>query len=106
MSDEKNKCITDISMRKKLNKVRSFKDKIINAKSEEQKNDALPKLINNNIKIKGYSIFFSNSKDNSTQKPKLILLTREQLNLYLDESKKNKNKGSQRLHPIYERIFK
>ena len=102
MSDEKNKCITDISMRKKLNKVRSFKDKIINAKSEEQKNDALPKLINNNIKIKGYSIFFSNSKDNSTQKPKLILLTREQLNLYLDESKKNKNKGSQRLHPIFE----
>ena len=81
MSDEKNKCITDISMRKKLNTVRSFKDKIINAKSEEQKNDALPKLINNNIKIKGYSIFFSNSKDNSTQKPKLILLTREQLKL-------------------------
>ena len=44
MNDE-NKNITDMSLKKKLNKIKSFKKQVVDIKPEELKNDYVPKFI-------------------------------------------------------------
>ena len=91
MSDDK-KCITDTTFQKKLNQIKAFKQKVIKIKSEDFKSEAKPILYTGDkAKIKMDSIFSRNSPENSARKSKLKLITRNDVYIYLNEQKKNKN---------------
>ena len=100
MTDEKNKCITDIAIRKKLEKIKAFKQRVVGIKPEELKNDALPVLYTGEkAKEKMDSIYLPNCVENSAKKQRLKLVTRNELFIYLDEPKK---KNGKLLQPILE----
>ena len=100
MSNENNKCITDIAIKKKLHKIKAFKQKVVGIKPEELKSDPVPKFITGEkAKAKMDSIFLPNSIEHSAKKQRLKLVTRNQLFIYLDEPKKKKGKS---LYPIIE----
>ena len=99
MNDE-NKNITDMSLKKKLNKIKSFKKQVVDIKPEELKNDYVPKFITGEkAREKMDSMYLSNSMANSAKKQKLKLITRNDLFIYFEESKKKKSK---KLNPIIE----
>ena len=100
MSDEKNKCITDIAIKKKLEKIKAFKQRVVGIKPEELKNDATPVLYTGEkAKEKMDSIYLPNCVENSAKKHRLKLVTRNELFIYLDEPKK---KNGKLLQPILE----
>ena len=99
MNDE-NKNITDMSLKKKLNKIKSFKKQVVDIKPEELKNDYVPKFITGEkAREKMDSMYLSNSMANSAKKQKLKLITRNDLFIYFEESKRKKSK---KLNPIIE----
>ena len=100
MSNASNKCITDSSLRKKLNKIKEFKQKIVGIKQEDLKKDSGPKSDKvQKSKDKIDSLFFTNDHEKSGKRHKLKLITRNQLFIYFDEIK---NKKGQSLYPIIE----
>ena len=100
MTDEKNNCITDSLFQKKLEKIKAFKRKIVSIKPEEVNGESMPKLFTGEkAKEKMDSIYLPNSVENSAKKHRLKLITRNELFIYLDEPKKQKNKM---LQPIEE----
>ena len=100
MSDDKNKCLTDIAMKKKLEKIKAFKQRVVGIKPEELKNDPLSMLYpGEKAKEKMDNIYVPNNLENSTRKHKLKLVTRNELFIYLDEPK---NKHNKILQPILE----
>ena len=100
MNNASNKCITDSSLRKKLNKIKEFKQKIVGIKQEDLKKDSGPKSDKvQKSKDKIDSLFFTNDHEKSGKRHKLKLITRNQLFIYFDEIK---NKKGQSLYPIIE----
>ena len=100
MSNENNKCITDIAIKKKLHKIKAFKQKVVGIKAEELKSDPVPKFITGEkAKAKMDSMFLPNNVEHSAKKQRLKLVTRDQLFIYLDEPRKKKGKS---LYPIIE----
>ena len=100
MNNASNKCITDSSLRKKLNKIKEFKQKIVGIKQENLKKDSGPKSDKvQKSKDKIDSLFFTNNHEKSGKRHKLKLITRNQLFIYFDEIK---NKKGQSLYPIIE----
>ena len=100
MSKEKNKCITEIMIKKKLHKIKAFKQQVVGIKPEELKNEPITKFITGEkAKTKMDSLYLPNCLEQSAKKPKLKLVTRNQLYIYLDEPRKNKGKN---LCPITE----
>ena len=100
MSKEKNKCITEIMIKKKLHKIKAFKQQVVGIKPEELKNEPITKFITSEkAKTKMDSLYLPNCLEQSAKKPKLKLVTRNQLYIYLDEPRKNKDKN---LCPIIE----
>ena len=66
MNNASNKCITDSSLRKKLNKIKEFKQKIVGIKQEDLKKDSGPKSDKvQKSKDKIDSLFFTNNQEKS-----------------------------------------
>ena len=96
MNNVNNKCITDSSIKRKLNKIKEFKQKIVAIKPEDLKKESGPKSpTGQKSKDKIENLFYSNHLQKSSKKHKLKLITRNQLfnSLYpiLEESKNGKN---------------
>ena len=100
MSNANNKCITDSSMKRKLNKIKEFKQKIVSIKPEDLRKESGSKsLTGQKSKDKIENLFYINHLQKSSKKNKLKLITRNQLIIYFDDLKHKKGNS---LYPILE----
>ena len=100
MNNESNKCITDSAIKRKLNKIKEFKQKIVSIKPEELKKGSGPMSVTGQkSKKKIENLFYSSNLHKQSKNHKLKLTTRNQLFIYFDEL--NNKKGNS-LYPILE----
>ena len=100
MNNANNKCITDSSIKRKLNKIKEFKQKIVSIKPEDlMKESTIKSPTGHKSKDKIENLFCSNHLQKSSKKHKLKLITRNQLVIYFDDLK---NKKGNSLYPILE----
>ena len=100
MSNANNKCITDSSIKRKLNKIKEFKQKIVSIRPEDLRKESGSKsLTGQKSKDKIENLFYSNHLQKSSKKHKLKLITRNQLIIYFDDLKHKKRNS---LYPILE----
>ena len=100
MNNANNKCINDSSIKRKLNKIKEFKQKVVSIKPEDlMKESSIKSPTGHKSKDKIENLFCSNHLQKSSKKHKLKLITRNQLVIYFDDLK---NKKGNSLYPILE----